>query len=110
MVVASRNLKLHISDKAYDVALRIFAPVSQDGSWMCRYELDWPDGTKAVQAGGIDSMQALVCALQMLGSELYATNYHKMGQLALEGQEGGYGIPIAPPLRDMLVGDDKRFV
>ena len=46
----------------------------------------------------------------MIGSELYATNYHKQGKLSLDGLAGGYGFPVAASLRDMLIGDDMRYL
>ena len=111
MMIASRTLKLRHAGREFDVPVRIFAPEhQQDGCWLCRYEIDWPDGRKSVTSGGIDSVQALFQALQMIGSELYATNYHKQGKLSLDGSTGGYGFPVAASLREMLVGDDKRYL
>src|SRR5438309_9582558 len=46
----------------------------------------------------------------MIGSELYATNYHKEGKLSVEGLAGGYGFSVAASVRDMLVGDHKRYL
>jgi hypothetical protein len=111
MMIATRTLKLRDAGREFDVPVRIFAPEHQrDGCWLCRYEIDWPDGRKSVASGGVDSFQALVLALQMIGSELYATNYHDQGKLSLDGVVGGYGFPVAASLRDMLIGDDKRYM
>jgi len=54
-------------------------------------------------------MQAIVLALQMIGSEIYATNYHKSGKLFLEVPGRGYGFPVTAGLRNSLVGDDVKY-
>ena len=58
-------------------------------------------------AHGADALQALVIALQMIGAELYASEYHKLGQLFVEGQQG-YGFPVAQNIRHLLVGFDAE--
>jgi hypothetical protein len=47
--------------------------------WICRYEIDWPSEKRSYFAGGVDSSQALILALQMIGAELYASAHHKAG-------------------------------
>ena len=61
-------------------------------------------------ASGLDSTQAIVIALQMIGAEIYTSNYHKSGKLFWETPGKGYGFPIAPNLRDLLIGDDAKYL
>ena len=63
-----------------------------------------------MEAGGFDSVQALFIALGMIGAEIYTSNYHKAGQLFWDKPGSGYGFPVAPTLRDLLIGDDTKFV
>jgi hypothetical protein len=66
MVVAQRRLT--ISDPAgdKDVLIRLYQPEGQDRAWICRYEIDWPGRNWSSYAGGADSMQALLLALQKM--------------------------------------------
>ena len=54
-------------------------------------------------------MQALVLALQVIGAEVYSSSYHEAGTLYLQDPGKGYGFPVAPTLRDLLIGDDAKF-
>lgn len=107
MVIAERVLELKPGIQT--VKISVTAPVLDDGSWFCTYQIEWPEGQRAVRIGGADSMQALVCALQLLGAELYASNYHKKGRLSFEGRPG-YGIPVPANFRPDLVGDDDKYL
>jgi hypothetical protein len=111
VIVATRVLKLRSQEKDIDIPIRVFAPEREDdGAWFCRYEIEWPDGRWTSRAGGADSVQALFLALQMIGSEIYTSDYHKSGQLCLEAPGRGYGFPVPVTLRNLLVGDDVKFL
>ncbi len=111
MIVASRVLTLRNGKSNVQISIRISAPKkSADGAWSCRYEIDWPDKKSVRDIGGHDSTQALVLALQIIGAEIYSSNYHKAGHLFWEAPGKGYGFPVAPTLRDLLQGDDAKFV
>jgi hypothetical protein len=81
-------------------------PEEDDGSWWCRYEIEWPSGKKASAAAGVDSVQSIMLALQKIGVEVYTSDYHKSGSLTWIGSGRGYGFPVAANVRDLLVGDD----
>ncbi len=57
-------------------------------------------------AFGVDSVQALELALQMIGITLYTSSYHRLGQIFFEMEGSGYGFPVPTNARDMLIGDD----
>ena len=46
----------------------------------------------------------------MIGAEIYSSNYHKAGKLFWDKPGNGYGFPVASSLRDLLQGDDIKFV
>jgi hypothetical protein len=77
--------------------------------WTCRYEIDWPGHTRSHFAGGADSFQALILALQMIGAEIYASAYHEAGSLKWFERWRGYGFPVGYNLRDLLIGDDANL-
>jgi len=111
MLIASRVLRLRDKNSEIQIAIRISAPEqAEDGAWFCHYEVDWPDKKSAKDIGGFDSMQALVCALQIIGAEIYSSNYYNAGQLFWECPGNGYGFPVAPTLRDLLQGDDVKYL
>jgi hypothetical protein len=109
MIVASRCLKLRKADSEIDVAVRLFEPRSDQNYWSCDFEIDWPEGTRKGTAHGFDSMQALVLALNMVGSEIYTSDYHKSGALSWGEPRKGYGFPLPRIIRDMLIGDDAEY-
>lgn len=110
MIVASRNLRLRKDQSDADVVVRLFAPRQNEGNWSCDYEIGWPEGTRKGSAGGFDSVQALLFALQMIGAEIYTSDYHKAGKLMWTEPQQGYGFPISQNLRDLLIGDDAKYL
>jgi hypothetical protein len=106
MLIANRLLKLRDADKEVAIPIRIYAPQQKDEAWSCNYQIDWPEGTQTMSSWGIDSVQALILALQMIGADIYTSSYHKSGNLMFEAPGRGYGFPVAKSLRDLLVGDD----
>lgn len=110
MLIANRKLTLRDEGADIEVPIRLFLPVrGPRGGWLCRYEIVWPHGLKAIEAGGFDAIQALHNALLMIGSEIYSSGYHKSGKLMFEQPGRGYGFPVANSLRDLLVGDDAKY-
>lgn len=110
MVIASRVLRFRSSNGEIEIPIRLFAPEETEGNaWSCRYEIDWPHGQWVHAAHGFDSIQAILLALQMIGSEIYASEYHKSGQLMFDAPGRGYGFPVASSLRDLLIGDDAEY-
>jgi hypothetical protein len=80
MIMATRLLRLSRAVSDIDIPIRIFAPERSGSAWSCRYEIDWPEGKETMSASGIDSVQALVLALQMIGADIYSSSYHKSGR------------------------------
>jgi hypothetical protein len=109
MIIAARSLQLQTSSGIVAVPIHIHSPLqANNGSWICRYEISWPDGKWSMDAAGHDAVQAIVIALQMIGSELYTSDHHKAGELYWERRGGGYGFPVPVTLRALLQGDDAE--
>ena len=107
MIIARRSLKTSEGGKDREVAIDIHAPEPARVDWICRYEIDWPEGKVERHAGGIDSVQALFHALQMIGAEVNTSGRHRPGQLEWLAKGRGYGFPVPNNIRDLLVGDDR---
>lgn len=59
---------------------------------------------------GVDAIQALTITLGMIGAEFYSSSYHKSGSLVWDEPGNGYGFPLPPTLRDLLIGDDAKYL
>ncbi len=109
MKIATRQLKLRRTSGDVEVQIAIFLPEQDGSAWKCRYEIDWPAEKWSSYAGGFDSAQALVLALQKIGADIYFSDYHKSGELFWESPGKGYGFPLPASARDVLVGSDAEF-
>jgi hypothetical protein len=106
MQIAHRRLTTSSPLGDTEVSIRLFKPEEVDGAWICQYEIDWPSRKQSGFAAGIDSIQALLLALQKIGVEIYTSAYHQAGSLKWFEPTEGYGFPITHNLRDLLIGDD----
>lgn len=77
---------------------------------MCHWEIKWPDRVRQNTAGGIDAIQALLHAMQMVGIEIYTSEEHRSGNLRWTVPGEGYGFPLTGGCRDLLEGDDAKFL
>ena len=109
MKIATRRLKLRGRSGEADVQIDIFLPEADGNAWRCRYEIAWPEEKWSSFGGGFDQAQALILALQKIGVDLYFSDYHKSGDLYWDSPGKGYGFPLPPSARDLLVGDDAKF-
>src|SRR5436853_155419 len=102
MMIANRVLNFFGENGNIKIPIRIFAPERKGAAeWSCRFEIDWPDDRRKAAAVGLDSVQAIVLALQMIGTEIYATNYNKTATCFLRLRAGGGragGLAITPRL------------
>jgi hypothetical protein len=110
MLIATRILKLRHPDGDIEIRVRIFAPKPETIDWSCQFEIDWPDEKLTRAATGVDAVQALELALRMIGAQVYASDHHASGKLLWQRPGEGYGFPVPNNLRDLLVGNDKRFL
>lgn len=109
MVIAKRTLVIRLEQYDKNIDVRLFAPVPHDDSWDCSYEIDWPEGTQQMTTGGFDAIQAILGALQMIGADIYTSDYHKAGMLRWGKQGEGFGFPVTSNLRELLEGNDVKF-
>jgi len=52
----------------------------------------------------VDSMQALIIAIKMIGADLYSSSYDRSGKLMFGVTGSGYGFPVVTTMRDLLQG------
>lgn len=109
MLSMIRTLRL-TDESAASIPVHVFMPVQDDIDWSCTFSIGWPSNTWERRAVGIDAIQSLQLALRMIGTELYASEYHKAGRLVWLKPGSGYGFPVPNIIRDMLVGEDRDFL
>jgi hypothetical protein len=110
MVIANRLLKLRLGSSDIDVPIRIYAPKANGIDWTCHYEIGWPEGTRKSYAAGIDAIQVLHLALQKIGVDVYTSKHHESKALSWEKPGRGYGFPVSKNIRDLLEGDDAKYL
>jgi uncharacterized protein DUF6968 len=110
MVIATRLLILKQGTTDTEIPVRIHAPEKAKTDWICRFEIGWPEGRAERWGAGVDSVQALLIALQMISAEIYASRYHESGALSWLAPRCGYGFPATKGMRELLVGDDEKFL
>ena len=109
VLIAQRRLIVSGSSGDQEVPVRLFQPEENDGAWVCRYEIEWPNEKWSRFAAGVDSVQALLLALQKIGIEIYTSRYHQSRSLRWLERQGGYGFPVPSNVRDLLSGDDTKL-
>jgi hypothetical protein len=99
-------------DPATRIPVHLTAPVESPpgDDWSCRIEIGWPDRTVVRDIVGVDAVQALQLAMQMIGTELYVSDLHKAGRLMWQERGRGYGFPVTRNIRHLLIGDDRRMM
>jgi hypothetical protein len=107
MIILMHLLKLRTPEGEREVEIRIHRPADHGSYWGCSYEIDWPEGQHGLEATGIDALQSLISAFQMIGSEIYTSTYHADGALFAPKRDGGYGFPVPYNIRHLLVGGDS---
>jgi hypothetical protein len=107
MIIVSKKIYLKTGSTDSVITIEIHKPEQGEQDWGCRYDIDWPEGMRTFRAYGIDALQALTCALHIIGAEIYTSSYHREGRLRGSATEQGYGFPVVSSLRHLLVGSDK---
>ncbi len=111
MIIAERLLKLRLpSGDIVSAPVKIFLPRPDGNAWVCRWEIHWPDRLRTSDIYGYDSAQALLHALQAIGADLYASDAHKSGLLFRIDADSGYGFPVPHIIRDVLAGEDAKYL
>jgi hypothetical protein len=107
MVILQRNLKTAAGGTNIDIPVKLYLPVQdQGGDFRCDYEIGWPAETRKYQAYGVDSIQSVLLALQMIAIELYTSDLHKSKQLMWLEPGDGYGFPLSKGERGLYEGAD----
>jgi hypothetical protein len=104
MLIGTRSLQIIDHGIEKELKVSVFSPVETEGSWTCRYQIDWPEETLVRDVGGIDALQAILLAFYMVGSDLYFSIANREGRLMFAGVKGQLGFPLHASIREGAVG------
>lgn len=94
-VIARRVFKID----GQQAECRFYRPKDDAGSFFCRVQIDWPEGTKNKRAGGVDEVQALLLAMMLAHTDLLAAR--NMDGRVIEWLDSqSLGLPVARSIRD----------
>ncbi len=110
MIAMTRTLKVSRDGHDADVTIRVSWPIDDQTARACQWDIQWPDHIRSNEARGADALQARLTALQMIGAELYCSEARQTGRLSWTEEWIGYGFPVPPTIRDMLIGNDRTSV
>jgi hypothetical protein len=82
-----------------DVSCRFFRPEPDGFSFRCRVEIDWPEGVRSKSMGGVDEVQALLLAMQIVHTDLLAAREND-GRKVSWLNDRSLGLPIPDSIRD----------
>jgi hypothetical protein len=108
-MIGSRTLTVELPEGEREVLITIETPAEDRGAWICRYRIEWPEGRRESYGAGFDALQAIYLAMTKIGTELYTSEHHERGALRWDKPGSGYGFPVTPVMRDLLIGEDKSF-
>lgn len=104
-VIAFRELTLDENQKI-EVRLGKPEPCPDGIDWYCPHQTVGLGSGRVRYAIGVDTVQALVLALSMVGAELYTSPEYEAGRLNWDGGavKGDLGFPVPESIRDVLPG------
>jgi hypothetical protein len=85
-VIGMRAIPLAGTDKQA-VVVTIHAPFEEDGMWCCKYQIALPEQKKNRVAYGIDSLQALMLAVDGMQAEVLGIELRDQIHLNWEGMK-----------------------
>lgn len=109
MSAITRILKLRQPSHTIEVPVDVGPPALAEGTWTCPFRIGWPSEPKTGHALGVDSMQALYHAMQLVAVQLYMSEAHQRGDLYWDRPGNGYGYPLPIGGRETAIGDDKKL-
>lgn len=109
--IAVRKYSLVENGRRAEVTVRLFRPEPDpdESTYRCRFVVEWPSETQDLYACGVDAIQALLLAVQMLGATIYTSQAVKEGKLVWLEPGCGFGLPVSRNIEDILQGDDRRI-
>lgn len=104
-IIAERELE--VSDgRTVRVRIGKPQPFPEGHSFYCPFQIAGLGKEIIIRAGGVDTFQALILALQMIGATLYTSDEARAGKLTWLGKRN-FGIPVDHVIQDLVPADDE---
>ena len=101
-IIALRELVL-VDAKKVTVIIGKPEKFPNSDDYYCPYQIVGIGNGRVLHAGGIDSIQAILLALKMIGADLYTSEAAKAGSLRWKGGEkGDLGFPVPEVLKTII--------
>ncbi len=106
VVIASRELTLD-GNRKVEVLIGKPEPCPDGIDWYCPHQTVGVGSGRVRYAIGVDTVQALVLGLSMVGAELYTSEEYESGRLSWDAgaSTGNLGFPVPESIRDVLPGN-----
>ncbi|MCZ6592725.1 MAG: hypothetical protein O7F69_11460 [Alphaproteobacteria bacterium] len=104
-VIAERELEL-ADGRTVQVVIGQPQLFPEGGSFYCPIRITGIGKEKIMHAGGVDSVQALLLAMQMISANLYTSDEGRAGTLTWLGKRN-LGLPVAAPIQDLVPKDGE---
>lgn len=83
-----------------DLNCRFYRPEMDEGNYFCRYVIDWPKKARERRIGGVDSIQALLLAMQAAHVDLLMARKDDGAEIVWL-DNASLGLPLPQGLRDL---------
>ena len=103
-VIASRELVLADGGRVTVQIGAPFPPPDYEGEYWCPYKISGLVSVRLRRVVGIDAIQALMLALQAIGTDLYSSEEYRAGRLSWfeNDRSATLGFPVLEGFDDLL--------
>lgn len=78
---------------------RFYRPERDSGDFLCRVEIDWPEGTRNKKAYGVDEVQALLLGMKLAHTDLLSAR-NMDGRAVKYLDDESLGLPVPTSIQD----------
>ena len=104
-IIAERELEIE-DNRIVRVVIGKPQPYPGGHNYYCPFQIKGIGKEKVISAGGVDSVQALLMALQGISANLYTSAQARNGTLTWLGRRN-YGLPVTPAIKDFVPEDGE---
>ena len=72
---------LHFDKRSKSIKITLFLPYSNDGDYICRYSISWPDRTESGVSRGADLIHAMLLAVKKTNAIIFSSPEAQSGDL-----------------------------
>ena len=104
-IIAARELSL-ADGSPVTVELGLPYADGENPDYVCPYRIRGMGSGRVRCSFGIDPIQALMLAMQVIGTDLYSSDEYRSGSLRWFKPHDDLGLPVLPSFEDVLPKED----